>query len=187
MKKNFMYLMAIMMIAMTSICFASCGSDDDDEVGGGGGTGSTSVVIGGEKVSLPYAYWFIKDGYMKLDLNSANMMSAMESGKLPSFWDYIQISYKVPKGQTDFESVTLSGDEYYFGMYLGYMPYEGGDRWHGYNAGKRSDSPLVITRQGNKVNISVENLELYDFKDDIKTVSLNYSSSLIEVPEEYRD
>ena len=45
MKKNFMYLMTMMMVAMLSVGFASCGSDDDD----GGSSSYDKLIVGAWK------------------------------------------------------------------------------------------------------------------------------------------
>lgn len=64
MKKHYFYnMLTILMVALTSFSFASCGDDDDDEQGGG--SGSQNVLVGSwrQEEGSDYITWtFNNDG-----------------------------------------------------------------------------------------------------------------------------
>lgn len=71
-KKYFWRVMTLMMVAMLSVGFASCGSDDDDDDNGGGGASGITesrivglwevtaeeayVTVGGQRTQVPVNY-----------------------------------------------------------------------------------------------------------------------------------
>ena len=68
MKKSIFNLMTILMVAMMSICFVSCGDDDDDDNNGIAGTwvdDYTIMELGKDGSYYAYDPRFPEDGYRK--------------------------------------------------------------------------------------------------------------------------
>jgi hypothetical protein len=57
MKKYFLSMMSVMMMALVCVGFSACGDDDKDD--GGSGSGSSSSISGdGENYEFDYGYWY---------------------------------------------------------------------------------------------------------------------------------
>lgn len=69
MKKHYFYnMLTILMVALTSFSFASCGDDDDDEQGGG--SGSQNVLVGSWRMSWEWKRTEPTSGYHTWTFNN---------------------------------------------------------------------------------------------------------------------
>lgn len=203
MKKNFMYLMAAMMVAMLSIGFVSCGNDDDDDNRGGTSSGSTSITVDGEELSLPYVYWYIKKddegkGYSGYTMH-IEFYPFDANGERPSSMNCLWISYGIPESQKDIISDTIYWDNHdFYDKETGYTApcyrvelrlaaTEENSAWRGYDERwvehAPDNSPLYIKREGNRFTIDLEKILVTNPKGgDSKTVSIHYRGPINPLP-----
>lgn len=111
MKKNLWSLLTLMMVAMVSVGFASCGSNDDEEGGGSGVSGLYYYENGGGRT----AYYFVNSntveiyGAMSQDRNDTWLGNKGTSFPLRKGWYYWE-------GNKHTYSYHIVGDVVFIGM-----------------------------------------------------------------------
>lgn len=178
------------MAVLATLSLSSC-SDDDDKDENGGGSGNITATLDGASLGLSTVYWYI-DSESSTSSTSNNIMAiefySYDPTNLKSFPNsisYLSVNYEIPATQTSIESATIESGDYH--IYVAKDVTMNSEGWQGetdYRA--TTNSPLVITRDGNNITVSVANAEISDW-DTSKTLKLSYSGTIPMLPEQFQD
>lgn len=180
MKKFFMNCATLFMVAMMSVCLASCSSDDEPS----GGGGSTSASLGNKKVSLSHAYYEFDGEMIYLVFFSYDVRSS----KVPSTINYFSIEYKnwESSSQREIKSVVVPASRYSARLALDLSEKNPEGSFYGESDGRStSESDLKITRDGDKITVKIEKVNIYGYDDDNKgqPFTFNYSGPILPLPQ----
>ena len=181
MKKYLFSLMTIVMVAMASVCFVSCGDDDDN------GNGSNNSTSSGVQVSAGYGYFHKNSStswefyFCSLDMGSPSIM-----GKTI---DMIIIDLKTENGSEDIPVGEFTGC-FAVDIQKGMKVSQSGESEEGtyYESGGRSTTTGKLTIKkngGNNYTVSYAGVNLYN--DDSKTpaikdASFSFTGALVDYP-----
>jgi len=174
MKKYFLSLTTILMVALTSVCFVSCGDDDDN--GSSSGNSTSSGVVVNAKYGFYRMYgareWELM--FSNYDIQSPDMMSKsldIVAIELDTDTEYTEI----PTGEfTRFSIVITKGMK---GQKDPEAYYESGSR-------KNATGKLTIKKNGGNYTVSYSGVSFYGDDSDKPTVegaSFSYTGSIVKI------
>ncbi len=163
------------MAVMACLCITSCSDDDEPEEGG---NGSITATLDGENFNLSNAYWWIDDHHdMHIEFYSYNLNNP---SSFPDHANIMTIDYEVPANVNAPQSVTLQSGKFHICLVQNITTTSYG--WQAetiYN--DTSNSPCIITRDGNNYTIKIERATVSDENTD-KIVTFNYSGQIAPLP-----
>lgn len=149
--KIFCFLMAL---TASIVTFNSCSKDDDPD---GGKKGEAMVTLDGEAINLKYAYYTVYEGTVMLQFSNYDVTS----GKYPDDVIFMLIDYPAAPGQKDIENASIESGVYSFTIERHDGPEESGnDIFYDTKYGDKSNSDLVVEKNGKNIKLSVDHLTL---------------------------
>jgi hypothetical protein len=179
--KTFRKFGIALMAVFAGLCMTACGEDDPDEEGGS--NGNSAIVINNSNVAMNYAYYWNDGSEMHIEFYSWNLSSS----SFPSTMSFLSIDYastdKVP------QTCVITSNKY--SMYVVKDATYTSDGFQGECSTSDNKSDLKITRDGNTFSINVAYANglggTGDDWNDSFSMSIDWTGSMSELPEAYRD
>lgn len=176
---------------IASLSFASCSDDDDDKDNGGN---KASATIGSENLPLSYAYWYFDENSSGNNADNKNLViefysidiTKMSASNFPSSINFMSIDYDVPASQSEPLAATVESGDYH--VYLAKDVTMNSEGWQGETAWRAtSNSPVVITKNGNTFTVNIASAEIYGENNQMKELKFSYTGPISYLPEKYRE
>jgi hypothetical protein len=179
--KTFRKFGIALMAVFAGLCMTACGDDDPDD--GGDSNGDGGIVINNSTVTMNYAYYWSEGSEMHIEFYSWDVTS----NSVPSKMSFLSIDY----ASTDNVPQTCVVASNKYSMYVVKEATYTSDGFQGECSTSDSKSDLKITRNGNTVSVNIAYAngiggEGDNWTDDF-SLSVNWSGSMSELPEAYRD
>ena len=177
MKKYLLSLMTIVMVALASVGFVSCGDDEEE---GDGGSKSSGLLINGK-----YGY-YIKNRptYWEFTFTSVDIYKIKESTK----FDYLTISLETTEPYDDIPTGVFEGC-FTVDAAKGVSARSEGEYYESGHA-KYTTGKLTIKKVAGKYTVSYEGVDLYNDDSNMPTItnaSFSYTGTLTEMPSDMFD
>lgn len=169
-----------MLVVLLSLVLsvASCSKDDDNS---SSSSGSVSVKLKGETVKFSNVYWHSEGGEIFIEFYSYDL----NSNSWPKSINYLGINYAVSGTPTGVSSVTLPSGDYH--IYIAKNVTMDSEGWQGETLYQdTSNSPLIIQKNGNKYQISVEKATVGN-DNTTAGLSINYNGTINKLPARYME
>ena len=160
------------MMAFVCVTFTACSSDDDDN----GGSAASTLTIGSENISLPYAYYFYDGSSWQIEFYSFDMVN-FRNGNIPQTMNALMISISGNEGTEPPVSEFANAHLY---VVNGYTMNSEGQHYEGH-------ATVTVSKSGGTYTVAFSNATIGDDSHDLNGISFTYTGAMTAMPKDYQD